>query len=251
MSLASGHPAVDRYLAEGYAGVRGMSSRFAAAICGHVLRRQTALGIAGDVAEIGTFEGRFFIALGLALAEGEHAYGFDTFDWPNDGVLARLHGHCAANGLDGDRYTAIERSTAGLSPAEFSRLTGGKALRFVHIDGEHSHEALSHDLALAHAALHPDGILCLDDMLHPVYPFLVATVQHYLAAHPEMRLMAILDREDVVAAAKFLLCRKEAVPLYEADLMQSFPQAHLVLGGDALGHHCVVLTPQPRLAAVD
>ena len=60
LDIASGHPPIDRYLAHGYERVPGMSSRFAAAICGHVIRRQTALGIVGDVVEIGTFEGRFF-----------------------------------------------------------------------------------------------------------------------------------------------------------------------------------------------
>ena len=67
MTFRSGNPAVDRYIAEGYATVRGMSSRFAATICGHVIRRQSELGIAGHIAEIGTFEGRFFIAMALGV----------------------------------------------------------------------------------------------------------------------------------------------------------------------------------------
>ena len=81
-AVVSGHRAVDRYLAEGFEAVPGMSSRFATAICGHVVRRQTELGVSGSIAEIGTFEGRFFIGLALALAEGERAYGFDCFVFP-------------------------------------------------------------------------------------------------------------------------------------------------------------------------
>jgi len=68
IEIASGHPAIDRYLAESYEQVRGMSSRFAAAICGHLIRRQSELAIAGDLVEIGTFEGRFFIAMALGHA---------------------------------------------------------------------------------------------------------------------------------------------------------------------------------------
>ena len=75
MTFCSGNPAVDRYIAEGYDSVRGMSSAFAATICGHVIRRQSDLGIKGHIAEIGTFEGRFFIAMALGLAPGEHALG--------------------------------------------------------------------------------------------------------------------------------------------------------------------------------
>ena len=66
IDIRSGHAAIDRYLDAGYEKVRRMSSRFAAAICGHIVRRQTELGVRGDIAEIGTFEGRFFIALALA-----------------------------------------------------------------------------------------------------------------------------------------------------------------------------------------
>ena len=45
MAFSSGNPAVDRYVAEGYETVRGMSSAFAATICGHIIRRQSELGI--------------------------------------------------------------------------------------------------------------------------------------------------------------------------------------------------------------
>jgi len=77
MPFCSGNPAVDRYIAEGYETVRGMSSAFAATICGHIIRRQTELGIEGHIAEVGTFEGRFFIAMAMLLAEDEHALGIE------------------------------------------------------------------------------------------------------------------------------------------------------------------------------
>jgi hypothetical protein len=65
-----------------------------------------------------------------------------------------------------------------------------------------------------------------------------------------MRLMCVIDREDIVGAPKFLLCRAEAVRLYEADLMESFKAQHLTIGGDAMGHLAVVLTPRPHLIEV-
>ncbi|MFW1485285.1 hypothetical protein ACEV9B_24055, partial [Vibrio parahaemolyticus] len=73
----SGVPAVDRYLAEGYDTVPGMSSRFAAAVCAGLLRLQSEMGVKGPIAEVGSFEGRFFIALAHALKEGEKALGID------------------------------------------------------------------------------------------------------------------------------------------------------------------------------
>jgi hypothetical protein len=250
-ATVSGHLAIDRYLAEGYAAVPGMSSRFAAGICGHLVRRQTELGISGSIVEIGTFEGRFFIALALGLAPGEHAFGFDTFVWPDDGVLARFRSHCERHRLEPERFTALQRDSRTVGPGrEFAALVGDAHVRFIHIDGDHGPDSLSHDLALAHGALHAQGVICLDDMLHPEFPLLMVAVHDYLRAHPDMRLFCVIDREDIVAAAKFLICRADAVALYADDLMETFRDVLYIMGGDALGHHCVVLTPAPRLAAI-
>jgi predicted O-methyltransferase YrrM len=248
VDIASGHPAIDRYLADGYGRVRGMSSRFAAAICGHLIRRQSGHNVSGDMIEIGTFEGRFFIAMALGLASGEHALGIDLFDWPDAGVQERLLANCAAAGLAADRFTAWRQDSRKLSPEALRAKLPGGAARFIHIDGEHAPENLAHDLELAHAVLHPSGVIAIDDMLHPAYPFLVTAVIDYLAGHPEMRVLCIIDREDISAAAKFLLCRAEALPLYEQDLMDSFQRFHFIVGADVLGRLTLVLTPEPKLA---
>jgi hypothetical protein len=238
---------IDRYLQSGLATVPGMSSQFSARICAHLVERQAALGVTGAVAEIGAFEGRFFIALALGLRGDERGIAIDRFDWPDGGVGARFRENCARHGVSPERCAVLEADSRELTAQDLRAAAGSAPIRFFHIDGEHTDESLAADLALAQAVLHPQGIICLDDMLHPIYPFLVETVGRYLRAHPGMRLFCIIDREDVVAAAKFLICRADAVPLYEADLMQTFQAAHLTIGGDALGHLCVILTPQPRL----
>jgi hypothetical protein len=244
--IASGHPAIDRYLEQNYQRVRGMSSRFAAAICGHLIARQSELGIAGDIAEIGPFEGRFFIALALGLAPGESALAIDLFDWPNERVLDRFLANCAANGVARERVTAWKAQSRDITPDALRAKLKSASVRFFHIDGEHEHASLASDLELAHAVLHPEGIIALDDMLHPGYPTLITAVIDYLNRHPEMVVMCIIDREDIVAAAKFLICRKEAVARYEQDLMTSFARFHFIVGADVFGHFTLVLTPQPR-----
>ncbi len=250
MSFVSGNATVDRYIAEGYDTVRGMSSRFAATICGHVIRRQTELGIKGHIAEVGTFEGRFFIAMALGLAEGERALGIDTFNWPNDGLLDLFHGHCARHGLARERYVAIKGNVRDLGPEDITKALGGP-VRFWHLDGDHSRDQLTADLDLALATVHPQGMIVLDDMMHPGYPLLVVAVYEWLERHPDWRVLCVIDREDIVAAAKFMLCHKDTVPLFEQHLMDSFKAQHWVLGSEWERYFCVVLTPKPRLAEVD
>jgi predicted O-methyltransferase YrrM len=239
MHLPTGNPKLDAYLATGYTSVRGMSSAFAASISGHMIRRQSEMGIKGHIAEIGTFEGRFFIALAHGLADGEHAIGIDIFTWR-------------------ERYSAIKGSTADMGIADLIAPIKGRAdldpllpIRFFHIDGQHDEENLTKDLALALPLMHPHGLIVLDDMLHPSYPGLVETVHKWLRAHPDWVCLAILDREDIVAAAKYVLVRAEALHLYEQDLLTSFAANVFPMGSDVEGHFTVVLTPHPRLAEVD
>lgn len=251
IDIASGHPAIDRYLAEGYEHVRGMSSRFAAAICGHLIRRQSESAIGGNLVEIGTFEGRFFIAMALGLAVGEKAVGIDRFDWPNSGVEGRFLANCTAHGVARDRYLCWKVDSREITTRDLRDKLGQEAVRFVHIDSHHSRECLTNDLELVHPILHRDGIICLDDMLHPGYPMIVTAVFDYLVRHPEMRLLCIIDREDIVAAPKFLVCRSDALELYKCDLLDAFSRFHFPLDADMETYFALVLTPRPRLAEVE
>ena len=64
-------------------------------------------------------------------------------------------------------------------------------------------------------------------MLHPGYPLLVVAVYEWLERHPDWRVLCVIDREDIVAAAKFVLCHKDVVPLFEQDLMDTLQGAAL------------------------
>jgi hypothetical protein len=111
-AVSSGVPNVDAYLKSGFATVPGMSSRFAAAICAGLMRIQTGLGVKGPIAEIGTFEGRFFIALAKALQPGEIALGMDIFEWPNLEVINRFEANCLKHGVAADKRNVIAARSA-------------------------------------------------------------------------------------------------------------------------------------------
>jgi predicted O-methyltransferase YrrM len=250
LDIVSGHPAIDLYLEQRYERVRGMSSRFAAAICGHLIQRQSELGIGGELVEIGTFEGRFFIAMALGLARGETALGIDRFDWPDAGIEGRFLANCAAHGIARDRFLCWKADSREITSAKLREKLGERPVRFVHIDSHHSRECLTNDLELITPVLHRDGIICLDDMLHPGYPMVILAVVEYFARHPEMRLLCVVDREDIVAAPKFLVCRGDALALYEHDLLRTFSRFHFSLNADMETYMALVLTPRPRLAEV-
>jgi predicted O-methyltransferase YrrM len=249
-SNMSGIPAVDRYLEEGYGSVVGMSSRFAAAVCCGLMRIQSTEGVRGPVAEIGTFEGRFFIALAHALAPGEKALGIDLFDWPNPQVIDRFEANCARHGVPQDRRITWRADSRSMKPDDLLAKLDGARVRLFHVDGEHSREALTRDLELATAVLAPGGVIVLDDMLHPGYPTLMVAVHEYLQRHTDMTVLCIIDRETIVAATKFVLCRKDWFKRYEEQLLEAFKDNIWPLGADFEPHWCLVLSLDTRLAAI-
>ena len=246
----AGIPAVDRYLERGYDTVVGMSSRFAAAMTCGMLRLQGELGVTGPIAEIGAFEGRFFIAMAHALADGETALGIDLFDWPNAEVIDRFEANCLKHGVAPGRRITWKADSRALKPEDVLAKLGGRRPRLFHIDGEHSRAALARDLELATAVIAPGGLIVLDDMLHPGYPTLMVAVHEYLARHPEMVVLAIIDRETIVAATKFVLCEATWFKRYEERFLEDF-KAHIwPLGADFEPHWCLVLSLDTRLAAI-
>lgn len=249
-AVRSGIAAVDAYLDTGYATVTGMSSRFSAAVCTGLMRIQRELGVAGPVAEIGAFEGRFFIALAHALTEGEVALGIDLFDWPNPEVIDRFRANCDRHGVPRERRIVWKADSRTMQPAELLAKLGGRSVRFFHVDGEHSRAALTRDLELATAVLAPEGVIVLDDMLHPGYPTLMVAVQDYLIRHPEMCVLCIIDRETIVAATKFVLCRQDWFKRYEKKLLEAYKDNVWPLGADFEPHWCLVLSLDTRLADI-
>jgi hypothetical protein len=66
-----------------------------------------------------------------------------------------------------------------------------------------------------------------------------------------MRVLCIVDRESITAAAKFLICRADRVAQYEQDLRTSYPPFHYLLNAEFGGYTALVLTPDPTLPKVD
>jgi hypothetical protein len=250
-TVSSGIPAVDAYLEAHYDKVIGMSSRFAAAICCGLMRIQSEMGVKGPVAELGAFEGRFFIALAKALQDGERALGIDIFEWPNPQVIDRFEANCVRQGVPVEKRITWKADSNKMAPEELLAKLGGEKVRLIHVDGEHTQAALSKDLELATAVIGEGGVIVLDDMLHPGYPTLMLAVQAYLDRHSEMTVLCIIDRESIYAATKFILCQKTWFKKYEAGLLDAYRANVWPMGATFEPHWCLVLALDTRLAPLE
>ncbi len=241
----SGCGPIDHYLRGRYNYIPGMSSPFAAAICGRIIQSQSENGISGNMLELGVFEGRFFIALALGLQPEEKAFAIDVFSWPDAGVLERFLQNCRGEGLQEEALRVWQVDSSGVSEGGLKlRMAEGPA-RFVHVDADHTPKALSHDLELAHSILHPRGVICIDDVNHPSYPLLMPAVLHYLEAHRDMRVVCVIDRQDIIAAGKILVCHADDTTLYSQILDESFSGYRFGLDALFEGYNSVVLSPEP------
>ena len=71
-----------RYVSGGYETINGMLQSGAASVIWSLIELQDVLGVTGNVAEIGVFEGRTLLLLCHALNQGEKAFAFDVFGIP-------------------------------------------------------------------------------------------------------------------------------------------------------------------------
>lgn len=132
---------------------------------------QGARGIAGDLLEIGVYQGKSAILLGCFPRRGERLAVCDAFD-DLDGLSAENRDENTAY-YPGHGRAAFERHYLRFHPelpevhavpsARLARLLPAGAFRFVHIDGGHSHDVVGQDIATARRLLGPGGVVVLDD----------------------------------------------------------------------------------------
>lgn len=185
-----------------------------------------------------------------SLADGKRAPAIGPFTWPGVGLRRRFEANCAAHGAPAGRLAVLQRDSRAVTPHRLLDAGGGGIVRFAHIDGDHTAGHLASDLRPAAAVAAPDGVLALDDMRHPLHPTLALAVYAFLGAEPDWRVLAIVDREDIAGAAKYLLCPKPATPDHEARLRSAFAAHVLPMDAHFASHRALVITPEPKLADI-
>jgi hypothetical protein len=161
---------------------------------------QETSAIPGHLAEIGVWKGKSASLLALHLGAKDRLALIDL-GFPQD-VRARLEGFAPKGSL-----IYVEQRSSRPLPAALAS-SWPRTVRFFHIDGEHTGEAVINDLRMASDWLSDTGLICLDDFFNPMYPQLTAAVFEYLAAHRHELTLVLCGHN------KGYLCRPTASHLY-------------------------------------
>jgi len=171
----------EEYLAHHHE-VEGWLDDTAARVTARLLRQQVAMGLAGNVLEIGVHHGRYFLVLATGLAANESGIAIDIFD--------NQHLNISQSGR-GDRRI-FESNVARFAPhvpveivqAESTQLSDDfihehAGMRFISIDGGHDSETTCSDLWLAERLTLDGGIVALDDIYRPDWSGVTAGLARY------------------------------------------------------------------------
>lgn len=235
----------DAYIDQHYTSVLGMSGPLSARIAGALLGYQSQNGIAGAIAEIGVFEGRFIIGLALAARQGEKIFAIDTWEWPDTNIKNRFMHNCSRL-IPGKNVTCVKAPEDVVEWRDNNR----GSIRFIHIDADHTIESLYRDLITSLHVLSIGGVICVDDMLHPGYPLLGKAVEVFLHKFQHLAVFCVSDREDIVSATKFFIADKRVCADYIAFLRGRFPECIWPMNSDFGSYRALVLSTDPRLAKI-
>ena len=206
----------------------------------------------GPVAEIGVFEGKFFIGLckTFGVSENNRALAVDVFDMQKfnlDGLGSENHTlykeKLNLNGIDVSTVIILQADSLSLCRRDAETLTAehGK-YRFFSIDGCHEVAHTTHDIEFAMGATAPEGIIAVDDYNNPNWP----GVQEAVAKMYLLRDFAFVPL--AVTCNKLFLCsyslQKQYIELI-LHYLQSFHPDSRIKQVRRFGYD--TLTVQPKL----
>jgi hypothetical protein len=211
--------AVRRYLRSGR--VQGWLHPFSAEVIAAVSEHQRRTGIHGAVAEIGVHHGKLFLVLFLTSAVDEKALAIDVFgkqhlnlDGSGKGDRATFFANVTRYAGSQEGLVVFEESSLAIEPDAILGSVG--QVRLFSIDGAHTEEATTNDLALAESVISEEGILIIDDCLNEAWPEVSAAVAKYLYGPHALSPFAITP-------GKVFFCKPHRTGFYAGFLRAAFP----------------------------
>jgi hypothetical protein len=129
----------------------------------------------GGVAEIGVHHGQFYIMLNRLVTEGK-SYAIDVFedqhlniDLSGEGSKIAFEENLRKYDLHSGKNTVIIQGDSTDPSLKLIETIGVGTMRYVSIDGGHTAEHTINDLKIANEVVSNEGVVILDDILHPCW----------------------------------------------------------------------------------
>lgn len=178
--------------------------------CGHfhlVLSYQSAMGLKGDLLEIGSYHGRSTALMAKCLQPEERIVICDAFESDTDDNYANKPS-------PENLVSNIERLSQGINRNRIIihkclsndlRLGSEEMFRFIHIDGGHSAEQAYYDLKLCSKHIIQNGVMVMDDYHNKQWPGVTEGTDRFLRENREFAVLADLNRHGAIGRKLYLI----------------------------------------------
>jgi len=188
------------YLAVGFNRVQGWLSPTTAHIMMALADQQRLEGIAGDLAEIGVYHGKSFLALANSVAPSERIFAIDVFEDQHKNLdrsgsgSRKIFLSNVATYAPGTPLEIIQQSSLDLSAMGWPQ-DHADSIRFFSIDGSHTRAATLNDLKVAEQTAKAGAIIAVDDILSSHWLGVISGVFDYLSYGGELIPFALVPNK--------------------------------------------------------
>jgi predicted O-methyltransferase YrrM len=172
-----------------------------AAILEALLNFQARTQVQGDILEIGVFRAGTASLLAKFLAKSERLFLIDPFQ----DIQKNAETIVSFSGIDQDRLLFVRADSQVVNKQREHKLAPlNPRFRMVHIDGEHSYDAVMSDLDLATRFLAPGGIVVLDDIFNINSACCTQALFDYLASSKRLQCIALGFNKAYLCESRYL-----------------------------------------------
>lgn len=178
--------------------------------CGHfflVLSYQSAMGIKGNLLEIGSYYGRSTALMAKCLEPGERIVVCDAFELDTDDDYGNKPSpeNLISNIERVNQKMEKDRIVIHKCLSNDLYLDAEEKFRFIHIDGGHSAEQAYSDLQLCSKHLLPNGIIVMDDYHNNYWPEVTQGTDRFLKESDAFSVLADLNRHGALGRKLYLI----------------------------------------------
>jgi len=180
--------------------------------CGHfylLLSYQSAVGLVGDLLEIGSYHGRSTALMARCLRPGESIFVCDAFQSTTEDPYSDKpsRDNLVANIRRVNPDLELERIVIHACLSNDLRLHPEQRFRFIHIDGGHSVQQTYSDLELCSRHVLSRGVIVVDDYHHRDYPGVAEGTDAFLQRYDAFDVLADLNRHGALGRKLYLVHR--------------------------------------------